>query len=359
MRENNMPLISVIIPVYRIEDDFLIQCIDSVLSQRIEDIEVILVNDGSTQNNVDICKRYVKKDSRVVFLSHENRGVSVCRNEGIEIAKGKWIAFIDSDDWVEPDYLKVLLSVGEETQADIVLCDCFVNYAKSQIQNRFFRDDYLNSDIEGKDRFFMQFLCSKYFGDCFGSTDSGAPWGKLYRKSLIYEKKLRFCTELRRMQDNVFNLYAYENADRIIYFHRPLYHYRKSISSGFSRYNPDIVEIYYLVFASIEAFLKETHKEEMYWQAFYSKIVFSFYTLLKLDFANKQNPQSYLIRKQRAMSVLKSKWYVTALNNGDSTYRTRIENLFSRVMKIKFVDGLFLMYNCKEIIWKLRGRGIE
>ena len=97
-------MISVIIPVYNAEP-YLNRCIDSVLASAYSDFEIILVNDGSTDRSPDICRAYAENDIRVVFLSQENRGVSSARNLGLEAARGEWIVFLDSDDFITDDYL--------------------------------------------------------------------------------------------------------------------------------------------------------------------------------------------------------------------------------------------------------------
>lgn len=105
MRNNE--LISIVIPVYNVEN-FLERCITSVLNQTFENIEIILVNDGSTDNSLRICQQYEKIDSRIFIINQENQGLSAARNSGINQARGKYICFIDSDDWIHEKYLEIL-----------------------------------------------------------------------------------------------------------------------------------------------------------------------------------------------------------------------------------------------------------
>ena len=99
------PLVSIIVPVYN-NEKYLRQCLDSITNQTFKDIEIILVDDGSTDNSASICEEYAKEDSRVVFIHSENKGVSNARNIGIDKSKGKFIMFCDSDDWLENDYIE-------------------------------------------------------------------------------------------------------------------------------------------------------------------------------------------------------------------------------------------------------------
>jgi len=115
-------LISVIIPVYKVEK-YLRRCIDSVLNQTFDNFEVILIDDGSPDGCGAICDHYARLDRRVRVIHKPNEGVSAARNDGIDLAKGRYIAFLDSDDWVHTEYLERLLDIALKTGADIVICD--------------------------------------------------------------------------------------------------------------------------------------------------------------------------------------------------------------------------------------------
>ena len=116
-----MPKVSVIVPVYKAEK-YLHRCVDSILSQTFTDWELLLIDDGSPDRSGEICDEYAKKDTRIRVFHKENGGVSSARNMGLDIAKGKWIVFVDSDDWCEPDYLVDFFFVNVELSAeDMVL----------------------------------------------------------------------------------------------------------------------------------------------------------------------------------------------------------------------------------------------
>ena len=114
-------LISIIIPVYNSEN-YLKKCIDSVLSQTYKDIEVIIVNDGSKDNSDKICKNYADQDSRIKYYSQKNSGVSVTRNNGIKYSSGAYIAFLDSDDYIESNFCEIMLRELEKESSDMCIC---------------------------------------------------------------------------------------------------------------------------------------------------------------------------------------------------------------------------------------------
>ena len=113
-------LISIIVPIYNVEN-YLRQCLDSIVSQTYQNFECLLINDGSSDNSADICREYIEKDSRFRYFEKENVGVSSARNLGIERSKGQYITFIDSDDWVDSEYLEVLYRALIEEKADIAI----------------------------------------------------------------------------------------------------------------------------------------------------------------------------------------------------------------------------------------------
>ena len=141
----NTPKISVIVPVYNVEQ-YLPRCIDSILDQTFTDFELLLIDDGSKDKSGEICDNYAKKDSRIRVFHKENGGVSSARNLGLYNAKGKYIAFIDADDWVENEYLRIMYKHGEEECADIISSDFFLD--NTEIQSLYIKQDYNNNRIK-------------------------------------------------------------------------------------------------------------------------------------------------------------------------------------------------------------------
>ena len=120
--ELNGPLVSVIVPVYRAEET-LRQCLDSLIAQSFIDFEIVLVNDGGTEQDSAICEEYASRDARIVYKRQSNRGLSAARNAGLEIARGCWIMFVDSDDWVDRDFIKKALDAADGADVQMVIFD--------------------------------------------------------------------------------------------------------------------------------------------------------------------------------------------------------------------------------------------
>lgn len=206
-------MISIIIPVYNVEQ-FLPQCLNSILAQTYQDYEVILVDDGSPDGSGVICDEYAQKDVRFRVIHKQNAGVSAARNTGIEMAKGEWVSFIDSDDFVEPDYLASFDADGND--ADLVIQG--LEYY-----------DHRNGSYFGKKQLKKIRLTADNIltvtADC-ELLEVGFPYGKSYRRKLLIDNNIRFDTSISFHEDHIFVLDFMNVADSIVLSDSIAYKYR-------------------------------------------------------------------------------------------------------------------------------------
>lgn len=210
-------LVSIIVPIYNVEK-YLRQCLDSILRQTFRPLEIILVNDGSTDGSDTICQEYAEIDERIVYLKKENGGVSDARNVGLDAVTSDYVLFIDSDDWIEPTYVEVLYEKIEEYQADIV----FQNYTSFNDEDSNF---YFHMSNDYYEEIFDNYSVMNLLNDSSESKNSAliVPWAKIYRKEIL--NNLHF--PLGRMgEDAVFNLKVFLKAEKIVYIHKGSYIYR-------------------------------------------------------------------------------------------------------------------------------------
>lgn len=194
--------VSIIIPIYNAENH-LDKCIGPLLEQTREDIEIILVNDGSTDGSESICRSFCEKDRRVRLITQENAGVSAARNTGLDYATGSLITFIDSDDYVEPDYIEYLSDLLEQNRSDIACCQ---HEEKSELTGTCL--------IEGSEECLKEYLASNFI---FPSV-----WGKIYRKELF--DGIRF-PEGKRFEDNYILFRLLDRSDSVTVGNLCKYHY--------------------------------------------------------------------------------------------------------------------------------------
>ena len=141
-----MPKISVIVPVYRTEK-YLCRCIDSILGQTFQDIELILIDDGSPDRCPEICEWYMQRDDRIRVVHQKNAGVAAARNTGLDVAMGDYFAFVDSDDWIASDMYQRMMDKAEEYDCDVVMCDCIKDFAdKSELYSHDIRSGYYDKE---------------------------------------------------------------------------------------------------------------------------------------------------------------------------------------------------------------------
>lgn len=222
-----MEKISIIVPIYNLEK-YVAKCIDSIINQTYKNIEVILVDDGSLDNSLKVCKKYEKVDDRIIVIHQKNSGVSVARNTGLKKATGQWVMFIDPDDYIVENTLESLYYQTKiYREAEIIACCCNVFTSENFQKNSFFDGNRIwSGGFEGKKDLLYQLMDMQYGQPNKALTAIGVPWGKIYKKELITRNKLEFKPTLRRMQDNIFNSYAFWHAKQIVYIDLPLYNYR-------------------------------------------------------------------------------------------------------------------------------------
>ena len=217
-------LISVVVTAYNIEK-YLKKCLDSVLRQTYRNIEVLIVDDGSVDGTGKIAKECAQKNENVNYFYQENAGVSVARNLGMEHASGKYIMFVDGDDYLDPQIIEELY--GKINGSEIICCCCKAFDEKNFYVDHFFSTSFIAKNPKEKERLFLQLLNGnegKTEGK--GYTAIGVPWGKLYNIRFLRENNITFDPKLKRMQDNMFNLNAFYYANQVSYVNQPLYYYR-------------------------------------------------------------------------------------------------------------------------------------
>lgn len=219
------PLISIIVPVYQVEA-YLDRCVESLLAQTYENLEIILVDDGSPDRCPQICDTYAEKDRRVRVIHQENAGLSGARNTGIDAAKGEYLAFVDSDDYVSENFVRVLYDLLQETGCAVSQCRF------SYVQGEPLKDE-ANRDYQ---IYRGECLLARLYGPEDEATCFVVAWNKLYRKELF--DKIRYPVG-RIHEDEATTYRLFHEAKKLAYTRRPLYGYytdnKGSITAVFSR----------------------------------------------------------------------------------------------------------------------------
>lgn len=210
------PMISIIVPVYN-ADKYLAKCLDSLASQTYRNIEVLLIDDGSNDKSAEICKAYAEHDLRFKYFYQDNQGVSSARNYGLDLAKGEYVGFCDSDDWVEPDLYEFLFDMITENDADISICSV---YSDSDLR---IDKPHLN---EVKARYTSEEAIIEMHK---GTNFAGHLWNKLFRRAVI--DGLRLDKNIHIFEDMLFTWMAFHNSSLIVFHNAKKYHYMQYFTS--------------------------------------------------------------------------------------------------------------------------------
>lgn len=203
-------MVSIIVPVYNAEK-FLELCITSIINQSYNDIELILIDDGSTDNSGKICDEYALKDERITVFHCRNNGVSAARNIGLDNAKGKYIIFIDSDDYVEKNYIEELVKAIESDKNELAICGI------KEIENKKVKIRKKRAKLTGN-----------FYEDYFSLIDFlCVPFAKIFLSEIIEKNKIRFNEKLSYAEDEIFNLTYYQYINNYKFVYKCLYIYNR------------------------------------------------------------------------------------------------------------------------------------
>lgn len=208
-------MISIIIPIYN-ASQYLNKCIQSIVNQSYKDFECILIDDGSSDGSEIICDQWTQHDNRIRVIHQPNQGVSKARNKGIAEAQGEYIAFIDSDDWIDSNYLNTLLRPIEESNVDLVVCGLQQHYSNETFKNYSYKTGIIH--IERQD--------TKAFTDINKKFLLFGPVIKLYKRTIIQTHNIHFPPEYTYGEDLLFNYNYLEYVKAIYIIDQCLYHYR-------------------------------------------------------------------------------------------------------------------------------------
>ena len=255
-----MDKVSVIVPIYNAEKH-LDKCLRSLLQQEHTNMEVILVNDGSKDDSLSICRRYASEDARIQVIDKQNEGVAIARNTGIEAATGDYIAFIDPDDWIETAMYRRLLESAKRYDAPICLCNFYRDTKRRSQPKRFdFEEEILVGDE----------IIEKLVNGMIGMSDllpkydyvMGSVWRGIYKRAFIEQHDLRFVPKLTIMEDLVFIVQALLKCDKVAIDHGIWYHYVQHASSTLHSYNEKMWSDQLVVYELLEESIREANLEE-------------------------------------------------------------------------------------------------
>lgn len=243
------PQISIIVPVYN-SSNYLDRCIQSILSQSFADFEVLLINDGSTDNSATICQEYAHQDSRIKFYDRTNEGVSATRQFGIDHSKGIYSTQIDSDDWIDKDYLKDMYEIAIKTNADVVYVPFIKEYPYKSEKVAMYKTNNAEDFIKG-------ILTAQAWGSLCN---------KLLKIDIIRKNQIRFPPQIKMWEDLVFICKYLLFSKKIVYCENNFYHYTQYNSNSLcsSIYSYNVVHHTLKAVSNLQDFYKKNNAYQKY-----------------------------------------------------------------------------------------------
>lgn len=306
-----MPLASFIIPVYNCEQ-YIVQCLDSILAQSVSDFEVIIIDDGSTDNSGKICDDYVRSDSRFTIIHKQNAGLSAARNDGIRMAEGEWLTFVDSDDWLEPCFLEVLLANQDVDYVVGSMNHCRID--TSVVPEKF--NDIKFSSID-----------SSIFADNNLLTAFFTAWSKFFNTRIVKENKLLFIPGVSPGEDTIFVMHYLSCIQSICLSSVLCYNWR--VANGLTNKKRSFSCVQYTINQTIDAInaVEGKHNVDL------TRIKYNSlnYLVDKIDILNLSNRQLY----QGIKDILTETWMADMINDNTYLPKGRRRHVFDVLLRFK------------------------
>lgn len=356
-----MNKVAVIIPVYKTDEKLLRKCITSVQNQTLKNIEIIIIDDGSPDKCGEICDEYAREDSRIKVVHKKNEGVSVARNVGIELSNAQYLSFVDADDWIDKETLEEAFNEADMNDDDILQWTYIWHQGNKNIaNNEVFSESGILSEEQKKEYTLKAIVDTHPSYSCNSGFAAGAPWAKVYKRDFIINNKLRFVPGLARSQDRIFNLYAYDAANKIEYLNKPFSHYIANDTSAVVSYRPNVEVVYDKYLQEIETFIGQKKNIDPVFvearaicQCYVLQQIFTQYLF------NKNCDLSFLEKLKEVRRLAKEPKYAAGIENIDKVKRslTKKQYYCIKVLKISPLMATFGMElkknkNKRISLWK-------
>lgn len=300
------PKITFIVPIYNTQNE-LIRCLDSIMYQTYKNWNCILVDDGSTDHSGEICDGYRNKDDRFLVFHRSNEGVNSTRNFGLSHADGDYIAFVDSDDWIESNYLEFLIS-NMSDDVDMVMCHAIFEYSNLSMEVLKIKPDTIVCSEKNKSDYILASISKGYAKNVLFEEHGflNTVWGKIYRNDTIKKNNLAFA-QLPLNEDAVFNLYFFYYAKGFKIYNHILYHYRMRELSAVHSFKQMYIVIYDTYLNEVKKFIEKYYKNEDIFKKTYESLTATclfnitkdyFYNPHYLNKAERKNEMISLIRRE-------------------------------------------------------------
>lgn len=344
-----MDKFTIVVPVYNAEQ-YIDQCISSLINQSYPNLEIILIDDGSSDKSYEICTKYASVDKRIKLIKNCNHGVSYTRNFGIDIATGKYITFVDSDDWLELEAIKKVSEIFAREEVDVVQTNLLYCTDKLK-ENRYPQviNDILdnNSFDELKKSIISSYYLQKKMKNQLGPVRCIG--GKFYKTSILKENNIHFNNNIYILEDGIFNLNIYDKIKKIYICNYLLYNYRQNPTSTTFKYNSNQFEQSNIINDILFNYIKNLNSNSV---NFYMVFYLNCFELLSTYIYREQREKKYNYNKFKKNIINRfmnsNYFYVESINYINFNYLTKKGKIILFLIKYKLFYILYVLCKLKE-----------
>ena len=336
--------ISIIVPVYNTES-FLRQSLDSLINQTYRNLEIICINDGSSDNSLQIIREYAEKDPRIVIIDKKNEGVAAARNDAIAIASGEYLMFVDGDDWSELDACQTLIDIMHEYSPDVVMYSYYREYENKTLKKHIYSEDLI---------VFSETQCRQLHRRHAGIIGNElrepqnadaicALWSKMFKTKFFLENNIKYVDNkiIGTYGDGLVNLNYYEFVHKAVYINKCLYHYRKyNATSVTTLYKKNYVRQWNNLYDIIQKYIDEHHCGADFQEGLNNRIALGSIGLGLNELHSSKNVTGII---NGIGDILKEKRYHEAVKKLDISKMPIHWKVFFLCCKMKFSLGVYFL----------------
>lgn len=336
-------LISIIIPVYNAAK-YLTECLNSIIKQRYTELEIILVDDGSSDGSDFIYNYFASKDSRIKIIQQKNRGVSVARQRGIEIAKGNWIIFVDADDTISENMCELIAKNSNNN--DLII------FSKAINEKKILKDYEKVEFLKGA----LGYSNIESYNESYLAT----VWSKAYSNSLINSENCRFLKGLINGEDTLFNLKAFELAKHIYLVNESVYNFRLNPESATKKFQSTILDTDYLFLTELRKNIRLSKYSERLMEIYDLVVLNGLWVCLIHNIAHPDNKKFYSEKINDFIKILSNSIYKNSFCNWGK-YKKDLslsKKIVFHLIDYKFFKMIFCLFKLKNLSLKNEGEKI-
>ena len=319
LEKQDAPKVSIIVPIYNV-GKYLEQCVNSLIQQTYKNLQIILVDDGSTDCSGAICDHFAAKDHRVLVIHKKNGGLTDARKTGKEAAIGEYIVIVDGDDWLDHVTIEACMAVMKKKDIDCVMFGYVREYEKKSILNPLFEKDFIYERNEVKQKIYRRLIGP--IGEELKHPEKldnlGSMCMKMYKKELMNKGKFVSEREVGTNEDSIFNIYALKDCKKIAYINRCFYHYRKTNENSITMtYKKGLQKKWDKMYREFYLCLEENKMPRLYYQAFYNRVACG---MIGLGLNEVSSKEHFMKVKNEISIILNKKMYHQAFEQLETSW---------------------------------------